>query len=84
VRAAAVGLVRDHHLRDAVQAVRHVHGGTSAACDAEQRVAFLPGDAITLVLETVPLYLLFEASLLLSTVVERREQRRARLAAAEI
>jgi sec-independent protein translocase protein TatC len=37
--------------------------------------AFLPGDAITLVLETVPLYLLFEASLLLATVVQRREER---------
>lgn len=34
--------------------------------------AFLPGDAITLVLETVPLYLLFELSLLLATVAERR------------
>ena len=34
--------------------------------------AFLPGDAITLVLETVPLYLLFELSLLLATIAERR------------
>ena len=33
--------------------------------------AFLPGDAITLVLETVPLYLLFELSLLLATIAER-------------
>jgi len=39
--------------------------------------AFLPGDAITLVLETVPLYLLFEASLLLATIGERRAARRA-------
>ena len=30
--------------------------------------AFMPGDAITLVLETVPLYLLFEVSLLLARV----------------
>jgi sec-independent protein translocase protein TatC len=30
--------------------------------------AFLPGDAITLVLETVPLYLLFEASILLASL----------------
>jgi sec-independent protein translocase protein TatC len=37
--------------------------------------ALLPGDAITLVLETVPLYLLFEASLLLATIVQRREGR---------
>jgi Sec-independent protein secretion pathway component TatC len=32
----------------------------------------LPGDAITLILETVPLYLLFEASLLLARVLDRR------------
>ena len=37
--------------------------------------AFLPGDAITLLLETVPLYLLFEASLLLATIAERRAAR---------
>jgi sec-independent protein translocase protein TatC len=43
--------------------------------------AFLPGDAVTLVLETVPLYLLFEVSLLLATLLERRAERRA--AAAE-
>jgi Sec-independent protein secretion pathway component TatC len=34
--------------------------------------ALLPGDAIALALETVPLYLLFELSLLLATCVERR------------
>jgi len=34
--------------------------------------AILPGDAITLLLETVPLYLLFEASVLLASVFERR------------
>jgi sec-independent protein translocase protein TatC len=39
--------------------------------------AFLPGDAITLVLETVPLYLLFEASLLVAAIGERRASRRA-------
>ncbi len=46
------------------------------ACGAV--AAFLPGDAVTLLLETVPLYLLFEASVLLATLVERRERRRAR------
>ena len=35
--------------------------------------AFLPGDAITLVLETVPLYLLYEASILLASFVGRAE-----------
>ncbi|MGA7705836.1 MAG: twin-arginine translocase subunit TatC [Solirubrobacteraceae bacterium] len=34
--------------------------------------AFIPGDAITLLLETVPLYLLFEGSVLLARVTERR------------
>jgi sec-independent protein translocase protein TatC len=33
--------------------------------------ALLPGDAMTLLLETVPLYLLFEASLLLATIAEK-------------
>ncbi|HEX3510663.1 MAG TPA: twin-arginine translocase subunit TatC [Solirubrobacteraceae bacterium] len=33
--------------------------------------AFLPGDAITLVLETVPLYLLYEASILVASFVGR-------------
>jgi sec-independent protein translocase protein TatC len=39
--------------------------------------AFLPGDAFTLVLETVPLYLLYEASILVATVVVRRQERGA-------
>src|SRR5579859_3460262 len=38
--------------------------------------AILPGDAITMLLETVPLYLLFEASLLLATLMERRARAR--------
>ena len=49
------------------------------ACGAV--AAFLPGDAVTLLLETVPLYLLFEVSLLLATVAERREKRRLSAAA---
>ncbi len=43
------------------------------ACAA--MAAFLPGDALTLILETVPLYLLFEGSLLLARIFERRERR---------
>jgi sec-independent protein translocase protein TatC len=35
--------------------------------------AFLPGDAITLLLETVPLYLLYEASILVASFVARRD-----------
>jgi sec-independent protein translocase protein TatC len=38
--------------------------------------AFLPGDVITLLLETVPLYLLYEASILLSAFIDRSERRR--------
>ena len=43
-----------------------------------------PGDAITLLLETVPLYLLYEASILVASLVGRadgasqRDERRAR------
>ncbi len=44
------------------------------ACGAV--AAFLPGDAITLLLETVPLYLLFEASVLLARIFVGRERRR--------
>ncbi len=54
--------------------LRHNRRYAILACGAV--AAFLPGDAITLVLETVPLYLLFEASLLLATILERRERRR--------
>jgi sec-independent protein translocase protein TatC len=39
--------------------------------------AVLPGDAITMLLETVPLYLLFESSVLLATISERRARSRA-------
>ena len=39
--------------------------------------AVLPGDAITMLLETVPLYLLFEFSVLAASVTERRSARRA-------
>jgi sec-independent protein translocase protein TatC len=35
--------------------------------------ALLPGDVITMVLEILPLYLLFEASLILARVVEQRD-----------
>ena len=47
------------------------------ACGAV--AALLPGDAITLLLETVPLYLLFEVGLLFATIAERRSKARARI-----
>ncbi len=43
--------------------------------------AVLPGDAITMLLETLPLYLLFEASVVLASVAERRSKARAARAA---
>jgi sec-independent protein translocase protein TatC len=41
------------------------------ACGAV--AAVLPGDAITLLLETVPLYLLFEVGVLIASLLERRK-----------
>jgi sec-independent protein translocase protein TatC len=55
--------------------LRHNRRYAIVACGAV--AAFLPGDAITLLLETVPLYLLFESSVLLARVIEYRETRRA-------
>ncbi len=59
--------------------LRHNRRYAILACGAV--AALLPGDAITLVLETVPLYLLFELSLLLATILERRQRRRVSTAA---
>jgi sec-independent protein translocase protein TatC len=39
--------------------------------------ALLPGDVTTMILEAVPLYVLYEASILLASVLTRRERRRA-------
>jgi hypothetical protein len=39
--------------------------------------AFLPGDAITLILETIPLYILYEASILVASFVARRDAARS-------
>ncbi|MBV9367540.1 MAG: twin-arginine translocase subunit TatC [Solirubrobacterales bacterium] len=39
--------------------------------------AALPGDAVTMLLETVPLYLLFELGVLLASVTDRRARARA-------
>jgi sec-independent protein translocase protein TatC len=55
--------------------LRHNRRYAILACGAV--AAFLPGDAITLLLETVPLYLLFETSVLLARIIEHRETRRA-------
>ncbi len=55
--------------------LRHNRRYAILACGAV--AAFLPGDVITLLLETVPLYLLFELSVLLARVIDHRESRRA-------
>jgi sec-independent protein translocase protein TatC len=39
--------------------------------------AVLPGDAITMLLETVPLYVLFETGVLLASISDRRSRKRA-------
>jgi sec-independent protein translocase protein TatC len=46
-----------------------------AACAS--MAAFLPGDAITMLLETVPLYLLFELGVAVAALLERRRARSA-------
>ncbi len=51
------------------------------ACGAV--AAFLPGDVTTLLLETVPLYLLFELGVLFADVADRRSRARAQRAATE-
>ena len=40
--------------------------------------AFLPGDIFTMALEAAPLYILFEASVLVAAIVERHERRAQR------
>jgi len=46
--------------------------------------ALLPGDAVTMLIETVPLYLLFELSVVIATVTERRAQRAVPVAATAV
>jgi sec-independent protein translocase protein TatC len=55
--------------------LRHNRRYAIVACGAV--AAFLPGDAVTLLLETVPLYMLFELSVLIARIIERRDLRRA-------
>lgn len=55
--------------------LRHNRRYAVAACAAV--AALLPGDAITMLLESMPLYLLFELSVLVASVAERRQRRGA-------
>ena len=52
--------------------LRHGRKYAIAACAAVG--AFLPGDAMTMLLETVPLYVLFEVGILISALLERRQR----------
>jgi sec-independent protein translocase protein TatC len=40
--------------------------------------AFIPGEVVTMILETIPLYLLYEASVWLAMIIARRRERRER------
>ncbi len=55
--------------------LRHNRRYAVLACCAI--AAILPGDAITMLLETLPLYILFELSVLIAAYSERRARRRA-------
>jgi sec-independent protein translocase protein TatC len=61
-----------------VAQLRHSRRYAIVACAAV--AAFLPGDFITLLLETLPLYLLFEASILIAAGLDRTRRRRERAA----
>ncbi len=56
--------------------LRHSRRYAIGACAAVG--AFLPGDALTMLLETVPLYLLFELGIAVSALLERHQRRVAR------
>ncbi len=74
VGATRAGLVTPRQLR---------FGRRFALVACAAVAAFLPGDAITLLLETIPLYVLYEVSILLASLVARRDaaRERARVAA---
>jgi sec-independent protein translocase protein TatC len=59
--------------------LRHNRKWAVLACCAV--AAVLPGDAITMLLETLPLYILFELSVGIAAISERGERRRATVAA---
>jgi sec-independent protein translocase protein TatC len=73
VGATRAGLVTPRQLR---------RGRRFALVACAAVAAFLPGDAITLLLETIPLYVLYEASILVASFVARRDAAREREAAA--
>jgi sec-independent protein translocase protein TatC len=72
--AVRAGLVTPKQLR---------HGRRYAIIACAAIAAFLPGDAITLILETVPLYILYELSILVASVGQRRAASRERAGTAD-
>jgi sec-independent protein translocase protein TatC len=70
--ATRIGIVTPKQLR---------HNRRYAILGCAAVAAFLPGDAVTLVLETVPLYVLYEVSILIASLVARRDAKRERAAA---
>jgi sec-independent protein translocase protein TatC len=68
VGAVRAGLVTPRQLR---------HHRRYAILGCAVIAALLPGDAFTMVLEAVPLYLLYEASILVASVVARRDAAQA-------
>jgi sec-independent protein translocase protein TatC len=66
--ATRAGLVTPRQLR---------RGRRFAVVACAAVAAFLPGDAVTLLLETVPLYVLYEASILVASFVARRDAARS-------
>jgi sec-independent protein translocase protein TatC len=65
--ATRAGLVTPTQLR---------HGRRYAIVACAAIAALLPGDAVTLLLETVPLYVLYETSILLASFFAHRDRRR--------
>jgi sec-independent protein translocase protein TatC len=65
--ATRMGIVTPAQLR---------HGRRYAIVACATVAAFLPGDVTTLLLETIPLYILYEASILLASLLERRDRKR--------
>jgi sec-independent protein translocase protein TatC len=72
IAVTRAGLITPRQLR------RHRRWAVLACCAV---AAIIPGDVITMLLETLPLYLLFELSVLIASLSERRNARRAARAA---
>jgi len=68
IAVTRAGLITPRQLR------RNRRWAVLACCGV---AAVLPGDAVTMLLETLPLYFLFELSVLIAGISERRERRRA-------